>query len=96
MKKSWFIISLVLPAVSCGQNGSKELSELDKYDDMLARVQTLERGDVLYYNIGLQYPGTVKLYNADARQNLKTYPQKTKVADSLVVANKGISVSPHS
>ena len=50
----------------------------------------LERGDVLYYNIGLQNPGTVKLYNADARQTLKTYAQKTKVADSLVVANKGI------
>ena len=179
MKKSWFIISLVLVAVSCGQNGSKKLSEVDKYNDMLARVQTLERslqtlsgasmdelvayskavdtlyydynpmelkpeqveaceslkkrveilkrdagvtvreaqryfrysvhsnndnllegtsaypvylerGDVLYYNIGLQYPGTVKLYNADARQTLKTYPKKTKVADSLVVANKGI------
>ena len=43
MKKSWFIISLVLLAVSCGQNGSKKLSELDKYNDMLARVQTLER-----------------------------------------------------
>lgn len=50
----------------------------------------LERGDVLYYNIGLQNPGTVKLYNADARQTIKTYTQKTKVADSLVVANKGI------
>lgn len=50
----------------------------------------LERGDVLYYNIGLQNPGTVKLYNADARQTLKTYAQKTRVADSLVVANKGI------
>lgn len=179
MKKSWFIISLVLLAVSCGQNGSKKLSEVDKYNDMLAWVQTLERnmptlssasmdelvaysaavdtlyydynpielkseqveacealkkrveilkrdagvtvreaqrrfrfsahanpdcllervsaypvylerGDVLYYSIGLQYPGTVKLYNADARQTLKTYPQKTKVSDSLVVANKGI------
>ena len=179
MKKSWFIISLVLLAVSCGQNGSKKFSEVDRYNDMLARVQTLERsmqtlsgasmdelvayskavdtlyydynpmelkpeqveaceslkkrveilkrdagvavreaqqrfrlsahsnpdclldgtsaypvylerGDVLYYNIGLQYPGTVKLYNADARQTLKTYAQKTKVVDSLVVANKGI------
>ena len=50
----------------------------------------LERGDVLYYNIGLQNPVTVKLYNADARQTLKTYAQKTKVSDSLVVANKGI------
>ena len=50
----------------------------------------LERGDVLYYNIGLQNPGTVKLYNTDARQTLKTYAQKTKVSDSLVVANKGI------
>ena len=43
MKKSWFIISLVLLAVSCGHNGSKKLSELDKYNDMLTRVQTLER-----------------------------------------------------
>ena len=173
------LFTAVVLAVSCGQNGSKKLSEVDKYNDMLTRVQTLERnmqalsgasmdelvaystavdtlyydynpmelkpeqveaceslkkrvdilkrdavvtvqeaqrnfryrvhsnndnllegtsaypvylerGDVLYYNIGLQYPGTVKLYNADARQTLKTYAQKTKVADSLVVANKGI------
>jgi len=173
------LFTAVVLAVSCGQNGSKKLSEVDKYNDMLTRVQALERnmqalpgasmdeimayskavdtlyydynpmelkpeqveaceslkkrvdilkrdavvtvqevqrnfryrvhsnndnllegtsaypvylerGDVLYYNIGLQYPGTVKLYNADARQTLKTYAQKAKVADSLVVANKGI------
>lgn len=173
------LFTAVVLAVSCGQNGSKKVSEVDKYNDMLTRVQTLERsmqtlsgasmdelvaystavdtlyydynpmdlkpeqvdaceslkkrvdilkrdagvtvqeaqrnfryrvhsnndnllegtsaypvylerGDVLYYNIGLQYPGTVKLYNADARQTLKTYAQKAKVADSLVVANKGI------
>ncbi len=50
----------------------------------------LERGDVLYYNIGLQKQGTVRVYNADARTLLKTYSQKTKVADSLIVSNKGI------
>lgn len=50
----------------------------------------LERGDVLYYNIGLQKPGTIKLYNTDARQLLKTYAQKTNVADSLIIVNKGI------
>lgn len=50
----------------------------------------LERGDILYYNIGLQKPATVKLYNADARTLLKTYAQKAKLTDSLVVANKGI------
>ena len=50
----------------------------------------LERGDILYYNIGLQKPATVKLYNADARALLKTYSQKPRVTDSLVVANKGI------
>lgn len=170
---------VVFMALSCGQNGNKNVSELDKYNDMLAHVQTLERnmqtlssasmdelvayasavdtlyydynpmelkpeqveaceslkkrvdilkrdagatvreaqlrfrysvhsnndcllegtsaypvylerGDVLYYSIGLQNPGTIRLYNADARQTLKTYAQKTKVADSLVVANKGI------
>ena len=179
MKKYWTIAILIISLFSCGQNGSRKVSELDKYNDMLARVQTLERnmqtisgasmdeivayakavdtlyydynpmelkpdqaqaceslkkrvdilkrdasvtvqeaqrcfrysvhsnpdcllegtsaypvylerGDVMYYNIGLQNPGTVKLYNADARQTLKTYSQKTKVADSLVVANKGI------
>ena len=36
-----------------------------------------------YYRLNMQN-------NADARQTLKTYAQKTKVADSLVVANKGI------
>ncbi len=50
----------------------------------------LEKGDILYYTIGLQNPGTVKLYNADARQLLKTYSKKNQVTDSLVVANKGI------
>ena len=50
----------------------------------------LERGDVLHYNIGLQKPGTVKLYNADAKALLKTYSQKTSVSDSLLVTNKGI------
>lgn len=50
----------------------------------------LEKGDIMYYNIGLQKPGTIKLYNADAKALLKTYSQKTKVTDSLVVANKGI------
>lgn len=173
------LFTAVVLAVSCGQNGSKKLSEVDKYNDMLTRVQMLERnmqalsgasmdelvayskavdtlyydynpmdlkpeqveaceslkkrvdilkrdagvtvreaqrhfrycvhsnndnllegtsaypvylerGDVLYYNIGLQHPGTVKLYNTNARQTLKTYAQKTKVADSLVVTNKGI------
>lgn len=64
-------------------------------DDCLLEKTTafpvyLEKGDILYYNIGLQKQGTIKLYNADARQLLKTYAQKTKVADSLVVANKGI------
>ncbi len=64
-------------------------------DDCLLEKTTaypvyLEKGDILYYNIGLQKQGTIKLYNADARQLLKTYVQKTKVTDSLVVANKGI------
>jgi len=64
-------------------------------DDCLLEKTTaypvyLEKGDILYYNIGLQKQGTIKLYNADARQLLKTYAQKTKVTDSLVVANKGI------
>ena len=64
-------------------------------DDCLLEKTTaypvyLEKGDILYYNIGLQSYGTVKLYNADSRQLLNTYPYKTKVEDSLLVANKGI------
>lgn len=64
-------------------------------DDCLLEKTTaypvyLERGDILHYKIGLQKPGTVKLYNADARAILKTYSKKTKVADSLVVSNRGI------
>lgn len=64
-------------------------------DDCLLEKTTaypvyLEKGDILYYNFGLQKQGTIKLYNADARQLLKTYAQKAKVTDSLVVANKGI------
>ena len=64
-------------------------------DDCLMEATTtypvyLERGDILYYNIGLQKPGTVKLYNADARTLLKTHARMAKVSDSLVVENKGI------
>ena len=175
------ILLLVIPVIvfSCGQNGNKKVSELDKYNDMLSRVQTLERdmqtlssasmdelvayanvvdtlyydynpmelkpeqaeaceslkkrvdilkrdanakvqdvqkqfrycvladndclldgtstypvflerGDVLYYKIVLQKPGTIVLYNTDAHQTLKTYPRKTEVSDSLVVTNRGI------
>lgn len=43
MKELLLICSLVFLVFSCGQNGSKKLSEVDKYNDMLARVQTLER-----------------------------------------------------
>lgn len=50
----------------------------------------LEKGDILYYSIGLQKQGTMKVYNADARQILKTHAQRAKVEDSLVIANKGI------
>ena len=35
--------AIVLLAVSCGQNANKKVSELDKYNDMLSRVQTLKR-----------------------------------------------------
>ena len=64
-------------------------------DDCLLEKTTaypvyLEKGDILYYNIGFQRQGTLKLYNADARQLMKTYAQKTKVRDSLLIANKGI------
>ncbi len=64
-------------------------------DDCLLEKTTaypvyLEKGDILYYNIGLQKQGTVKLYNADARQLLKTYPGRTKISDSLQISNKGI------
>ena len=64
-------------------------------DDCLLEKTTawpvyLERGDVLCYRINLQKPGTVKLYDVHARTLLKTYAQKMKVADSLVVSNKSI------
>ena len=75
---------------------------VEENDDFLLENTTaypvyLEKGDILYYNIELQKKGTVKLYNTDARQLLKTYAQKAKVSDSLIVANKGIyllEVSP--
>ena len=64
-------------------------------DDCLLEQTTaypvyLEKGDILYYSIGLQKKGTIKLYNADARLLLKTHSQTARVADSLVIANKGI------
>ena len=64
-------------------------------DDCLLEATTtypvyLEKGDVLYFKIGLQKPGAVKLYNADAKSLIKTYSKTSKVSDSLRIANKGI------
>ena len=50
----------------------------------------LERGDVLFYTIELQNPGTIKLYNADTQSVLRSYAGKTRAVDSLNVANRGI------
>ncbi len=71
------------------------LIQAEVNDDCLLEQTTaypvyLEKGDILYYSIGLQKKGTVKIYNADARQLLKTFSQTVRVADSLVIANKGI------
>lgn len=80
---------------ACEQRLQTIIIPAEVNDDFLLEKTTafpvyLEKGDILYYNIGLQKQGTIKLYNADARQILKTYAQRTKVADSLLVANKGI------
>lgn len=49
----------------------------------------LERGDRLYYEITLQSPAPVKIFNMDTGSTLKTY-NKTSVKDSLVIAHSGI------
>ena len=64
-------------------------------DDCLLEKKTaypvyLERGDVLYYSIELQKPGSIKVFNADSRTLLRTYAQRTKITDSLSITNKGV------
>jgi len=66
-----------------------------KNDDLLlekteAWPARLERGDVLHFDIHLQNPGTVNVYNMDSKKLLKSYPRKTAVKDSISIQNKGI------
>lgn len=90
------IDALKRDATAISEQRLKSLSVLvEVNDDLLLEKPAaypvyLERGDVLFYAVGFQKPGTVKIYNADARTILKTYSQRTIVADSLIVANKGI------
>ena len=77
------------------QRQSTMIFPVETNDDCLLEQTTvypvyLERGDVLHYQISLKKPGTVKLYNSDAKELLKTHLQKVQVDDSLVVENKGI------
>ena len=67
-----------------------EVSEDCLLEEPVAYPVYLERGDVLYYKIILQKPGTVNIYNADSRSLVKTYAKKARAEDSLVIANKGI------
>ena len=49
----------------------------------------LEKGDKLYYEIDLQSPIPVKLYNVDTKSTLRSY-NKTAVKDSLVIGHSGV------
>lgn len=50
----------------------------------------VERGDRLMYHILTERPVTVKLYNADSHQLLKTYTNKREVLDSIDIKYKGV------
>ena len=67
-----------------------EVNEDCLLEETVAYPVYLERGDVLYYKIILQKPGTVNIYNADSRSLIKSFAKKSRAEDSLVVANKGI------
>ena len=58
-------------------------------DKMTEYPVYLEKGDRLYFNIRLQYPVPVKLYNMDISMVEKSYNQ-VDIADSLVVKYPGI------
>lgn len=49
----------------------------------------LEKGDVLYYDIQLQKPAPVKIYNMETKSTVKSY-NKVSVKDSMAVAYPGI------
>ena len=107
-------IALLALFVSCGQNGSRKVSEVDKYNDMLARVQTLERNmqtisgasmdeivayanavDTLYYDYN---PMELKPEQVDACESLKKRVDILKRDASITVqdAQRRFRYSVHS
>ena len=72
---------------------SSNVSICQRTDILLEKVKEfpvyLEKGDKLYYEIGLQSPIPVKLYNVDTKSTLRSY-NKTTVKDSLVIGHSGI------
>ena len=64
------------------------------YDYLMEQTKAfpvyMVRGEKLYWNIKAQKPLTVKVYNADTRQLLKTYTGKTFCVDSLSIQNTAI------
>ncbi len=48
------------------------------------------KGDKLYYTVNLANAGTIKIFNIDSKQLLKTYAQKTSVDDCITINNSAI------
>lgn len=69
--------------VSVCQGGDLLIEKMTEYPVYL------EKGDVLYYDVTLQNPVPVKLYNVDSRSVVKSY-NKSSIRDSLVIQYPGI------
>lgn len=66
----------------------------DKGDYLMETTEAfplyLHKGDVLRFNVSMEKPCNVRIYNADSRSLLKSYMGKTAVNDTLLIKNTAI------
>lgn len=67
---------------------------MEKDDYLMEAIESfpvyLHKGDVLKFNIYMEKPCDVRIYNADSRSMVKSYIGKTTIEDSLPIKNKAI------
>lgn len=70
------------------------LVAVDNDDYLMETTETfplyLHKGDVLRFNISMEKPCNVRIYNADSRSLLKSYMGKKVVDDTMLIKNKAI------
>lgn len=70
------------------------LIAVDKSDYLMETTEAfplyLHKDDVLRFNVSMEKPCNVRIYNADSRSLLKSYMGKTTVNDTLLIKNTAI------